>query len=130
MSLCLTIGKTFQIFGSNLSVFLALSLTVHVPLCVNTVCFLLSSSLGKDSEPDYWKYVSDHVLSSVSYIALQGLLSVILAFSVQGAMVRAAAEIFGTLVEVNNDGTVETIPLYYTENPHSSTQTLFFLLSL
>lgn len=34
---------------------------------------------------------------SVSYLVLQGLLSVILVCTLQGAMVRAAAEIYGTL---------------------------------
>lgn len=96
LSLGETLGKTFCIFLGHLDVFLPLALGVTVPMCLSTVLFV--ASLSDDdvkSNNELWDYFVNHLASCISYIVLQTLLYVILFFSVEAAMVRAAAEIYG-----------------------------------
>lgn len=96
LSLCETLGKTFQVFASHAPLFLLLSVGIHVPLCINTICFIVSSSLGKNIDKDLWDYLANHGGAAAGYLTVEALLSVVLALAVHAAMVRATAEIYGT----------------------------------
>lgn len=94
LSLGETLGKTIRIFFGRLDVFLPLSLGVTVPMCLTTVVFV-ASLVNVKNDDDVWDYFVDHLGSCLSYIVFQTMLYVILFFSVEAAMVRAAAEIYG-----------------------------------
>jgi hypothetical protein len=92
LSLGETLGKTLYIFFNRADVFLTLALMVTLPVFLSTVLFL-SSLAGVNNDTDPWEYLSLHWPSLLSYLLFQGLLSVVLYFSCEAAMVRAAAEI-------------------------------------
>ena len=94
LSLGETLGKTLRIFFGRLDVFMPLALGVTVPMSLTTVLFVASLADVR-SDDDVWDYFANHLGTCLSYIVFQTMLYVILFFAVEGAMVRAAAEIYG-----------------------------------
>ena len=96
LSLGETLGKTVTMFFGRLDIFLTLSLAGTVPMCLTTVLFVASLIDDVKSDDDVWDYFVNHIASCIYYILFQTMLYVILYFAVEAAMVRAAAEIYGT----------------------------------
>lgn len=90
-----TLGKTLKVFFSRIGVFLPLSMAVTVPVAITSFLFVrYLARLEEENEHfDFWDYFVGHLGLCISYFVFQAVLSVVLFFSAEGAMVRATAEI-------------------------------------
>lgn len=88
-----TLGKTLWIFFSRMDVFLGLTLCATLPFCLTTLLFVTSLADFNNDTDDILDYVTAHLAICVGYVLFQAMLSIVLAFAVEAAMVRAAAEI-------------------------------------